>query len=234
MSEVTLYQGDCLEYMQGMSAGDIVTITDPPYGVNLGNHAGANECRRGLLAKRGGYIDTPESFDLVVVPAIKRALKLSRRAAVFCVPPSMWRLPAPDAIGGIFVPGAVGRNKWGWSNFIHCLLYGIAPDLEKGAKQTAIQSSAQAEDTGHPVTKPLVWMRWIINLATRPGDVVFDPFMGSGSTGVAAIQLGRSFIGCEISEEYFKIAQKRIAQAQLQPRLFDDEPKARPVQGELL
>jgi DNA modification methylase len=220
VSDVQLYLGDCLDFMRTLPAGSVdAVVTDPPYGVDLGNHAGASETRAGLLSKQGGYLDTAENFDDVVVPAITNALAIAKRGAIFCVPPSMWRLPAPDVIGGIFVSGAVGRNKWGWSNMIHCLLYGTAPDLQLGAKPTAIYSNAAAEKTGHPTTKPLVWLRWLIELSTRPGDTVFDPFMGSGTTGVACVRTGRRFIGCEIDAGYFEIAQRRIALAQLSPML---------------
>ena len=63
-------------------------------------------------------------------------------------------------------------------------------------------------------------MRWIISRFTLETDIVFDPFMGSGSTGIAALQLGRSFMGCEISPEYFAIAEKRVKKASLQQHLF--------------
>jgi len=66
-------------------------------------------------------------------------------------------------------------------------------------------------------------MRWVVETMTTRGDVVFDPFMGSGTTGVAAVQLGRNFIGCEIDPQYFAIAEKRIKQAQQQPALFQLE-----------
>ena len=222
MADYTLYNGDCLDVMATLTPGqDWVLVTDPPYGVNLGNHGGANETRPGLLVKAGGYEDTAEYFGEIVVPAIELALSMTVRGAVFCVPPSMWKLPAPNVIGGIYVPSAVGRNKWGWSNMIHCLLYGTAPELNKGAWPTAITSNARAEKTGHPTTKPLPWLTWLIGLATRPGDTVIDPFMGSGTTGVACKQMGRSFIGIEKDATYFEIAKQRIDAAQYQPSLLD-------------
>jgi site-specific DNA-methyltransferase (adenine-specific) len=62
----------------------------------------------------------------------------------------------------------------------------------------------------HPTQKPLDLMLWLVNSYSNPGDVVADPFMGSGSTGVAAVQEGRSFIGCEKEQEYFQTASERI------------------------
>ena len=81
--------------------------------------------------------------------------------------------------------------------------------------------------TGHPSQKPKRLIADLIELDGRNGITIFDPFMGSGTTGVAAIQLGRNFIGCEIDPDYFAIAEKRIKEATLQPQLFKQEtPKA--------
>jgi len=63
-------------------------------------------------------------------------------------------------------------------------------------------------------------MRYLITLGSRTGDVVLDPFLGSGTTGVAAVELGNDFIGAEIDPEYFKIAKARIEHAKRQRRLF--------------
>ena len=68
--------------------------------------------------------------------------------------------------------------------------------------------------TGHKSQKPISLMLELVERYTREGDTIFDPFMGSGTTGVAAVQLGRNFIGCEINPDYFAIAERRIKQAQ--------------------
>lgn len=64
-------------------------------------------------------------------------------------------------------------------------------------------------------------MRYLCRLITRPNALVLDPFMGSGSTGCAAIKEGRHFIGVELDEHYFAIAEKRIAEAAMQLPLFE-------------
>jgi len=76
------------------------------------------------------------------------------------------------------------------------------------------------------------WMEWAINRAVRAKENVLDPFMGSGTTGVAAIQLGRKFIGIELEPRYFDIACERIENAQRQATLF--EPARTAVQESLL
>jgi site-specific DNA-methyltransferase (adenine-specific) len=77
----------------------------------------------------------------------------------------------------------------------------------------------------HPCPKPVAWMRWIVERASLPGETVFDPFMGSGTTGVACAKLGRKFIGIEIEPKYFDIACRRIEQAYAQPDMFVAQPK---------
>jgi DNA modification methylase len=80
------------------------------------------------------------------------------------------------------------------------------------------------EQTGHPTTKPVDLMAFIVRLSVRPGGCALDPFMGSGTTGVACARLGRSFIGIEIEPRYFDIACRRIEQAQRQADLFIEPP----------
>ena len=77
----------------------------------------------------------------------------------------------------------------------------------------------------HPTEKPIAIMEHIVKASSKPGAVVLDAFMGGGVTGKACQNTGREFIGCEISPEYFAIAQRRIAEAQLQPPLFPHEPQ---------
>ena len=83
----------------------------------------------------------------------------------------------------------------------------------------------------HPNEKPIRLVEIFINNHTLPHDTVLDPFMGSGTTGVACVNLGRKFIGIEIDPDYFEIACRRIREAYQQPWLFEDQPQ--PKQGEL-
>ena len=82
---------------------------------------------------------------------------------------------------------------------------------------------------GHPTQKPLELMLWTIEQAGSPQRVL-DPFMGSGTTGVACAELGRQFIGIERERKYFDIACERIARAQAQGQLLPPEPVAAPEQ----
>jgi site-specific DNA-methyltransferase (adenine-specific) len=221
IGDATLYLGDCREVLPGLSGVDAV-VTDPPYGVL----AGARDSRRNGhgLAKPNyaGYDDTYENFtDLIVVP-LNMALDACNRAAVF-TGPHIHEQRKPDAIGGVYCPAGCGRNVWGFKRFLPVLLYGGAPDLHLGAfVPTAISSTEVAETVDHPTPKPTGWMKWLVNLTSRPGETVLDPFMGSGTTGVACHRLGRRFIGIEIEPRYFDIACRRIEEAQRQRDLFAD------------
>ena len=75
---------------------------------------------------------------------------------------------------------------------------------------------------------------WCIGLLPKTCATILDPFMGSGTTGVACVNLGRSFIGIEREPTYFDIACRRIEEACKQPRLFDDQPAPKPVQPSFL
>jgi len=75
--------------------------------------------------------------------------------------------------------------------------------------------------SNHPTEKPVQLIRQMVEQFSDPGDTVFDPFMGSGTTGVACVQTGRNFIGCEIDPKYFAIAKRRIDEAQGVGTLFD-------------
>jgi len=85
----------------------------------------------------------------------------------------------------------------------------------------------------HPTEKPLSLMAEIISDFTKPAQTICDPFMGSGTTGVACTTLGRAFVGIEQDLKWFDLACRRIEQAHRQPRLFD-EPAPKPVQQSLL
>ena len=99
--------------------------------------------------------------------------------------------------------------------------------LDMNARQLSHSIAAtNAERVAHPTQKPLRVMRWCLGFVPN-ANTILDPFMGSGTTGVAALQLGRKFIGIEIDPGYFDIACKRIEEAWKQPRLFE-EPRKKP------
>jgi len=214
---ITIYHGDCREILPAIPMCDLL-LTDPPYGVRLGNHTDAKRIRPGVGLKKQAYEsydDTLDNFISIVVPAVTIALGAVSRGIVFCADKNLRLLPAPNAISAIFLPAGLGRTPWGFRNLAHFALYGTAPDLNLGAKNTAIRSTEAAEKNGHPCPKPLGWMKWLVTLGSRQGETVLDPFMGSGTTLVAARLQGRRAVGIEIEEKYCEIAVKRLAQGVL-------------------
>jgi site-specific DNA-methyltransferase (adenine-specific) len=228
-SNVVIYHGDCREILPTLPKVDLV-LTDPPYGVGIGEHN--NQAKSGgyggHLAK-GAYLsfaDTYENFVSIVVPALNIAIGKARCAAVFSGP-HIHEQAKPTSIGGVWYPSATGRTPWGSKNFLPVLLYGNPPGAGQH-RPTVIQTSALAEDNGHPCPKPLEWLLWLVRIGSREGDLILDPFAGSGTTAVAAKKLGRRCIAVEIEEKYCEIAARRIQEASMP--LFD---VLRPIQMEI-
>ncbi len=198
IGDATLYLGDCLEILPTLGPVDAV-VTDPPYGV--------------------GFADWDNSR-----PSDKwfsEIKRLSPSCAVHCAQGEMWAWPRPDWVMAWFMPGSVNRTKAG--NFRHwepVLVYG----KEKAQVDSKVFKPIGAERNGHPCPKPDAIEMWLVNVFSREGEMVLDPFMGSGTTGVACANLGRRFIGIEIEPKYFDIACKRIRDAYAQPRLPFIEP----------
>jgi adenine-specific DNA-methyltransferase len=96
------------------------------------------------------------------------------------------------------------------------------------------QFKPNLESINHPTVKPVDLMAYIVRLSVRPAGAVLDPFMGSGTTGVACVQLGRKFTGIELDPEYFDIACRRIDEATRQPRLDLGQPEPKPEQLDLM
>lgn len=208
---ITLYHADCRDVLPLLPSIDLM-LTDPPYGVDLGQHKALRDhC---TLAK-GGYLsyeDTPENFSSIIVPLVRRFLQSIGRAVVFAASTNMWEFPKPCAVGGIYLPAGCGRNRWGFTNFSHCLFYGVNPHNKHGSQQTVMSSTETAERNGHPCPKPIGWMKWLVGMASLNGETIIDPLAGSGTTGRACKDLGRRCIMVEIEDKYCDIAAERLRQ----------------------
>jgi DNA modification methylase len=202
IGDAILYQGDCYTILPTLPKVDAV-VTDPPYGI--GEHGGA--CRtRG----KPGY-SKHEDMGWDNDRPSKAAFDEMRRAGSDVViwggnyfadllPPTMGWLYWRKLMGGDFSDGELAwtsRDK-ALREFVKC---------PKGI------------DKGHPCQKPVELMEWCISLLPDP-KTILDPFMGSGTTGVACVNLGRKFIGIEREPKYFDIACERISAAYAQGRLF--------------
>ena len=189
----TLHLGDALEYIKTMSLHVDAVITDPPYGM-----------------KKADW----DMQTIDITPILSRF----DNVALFCGVKGIHDYPKSNWTMAWVRSGSTQRNGSykGFNNWEPILIYGY------DSISNDVLSVANVPDNNidHPTKKPIKLMRMMVERLTHPGQVIFDPFMGSGTTGVAAIQLGRKFIGCEINPEYFAIAERRIAQAALQPGLF--------------
>ena len=211
---ITLYNADCLANNEWAAQADVM-VTDPPYGVNLGESGNTALGKTRYI----GFIDSPEFVRDVCVPAIVKCIDISKRVVLTPGNRNCFAYPWPDEIGAIYNPAGAGFCRWGANTSQPILYYGKDPHTKNKLPQ-AIQWNEISEKNGHPCPKPIKLMIWMVNRASVSGESVLDPFMGSGTTGVAAMNLGRKFIGIEIEPKYFDIACERIENAQRQQRLF--------------
>jgi site-specific DNA-methyltransferase (adenine-specific) len=218
---VTLYCGDCREILPTLGKVDAV-VTDPPYGIGF---------------KYESYQDTAENLrdivDEVIVPAIASA----ERALVFCSHGKTQDFPKADWIGCVTWNTTGSYGKLGVCQWTPILFYGRDlpgfGSVNGGVLKSDVISISGGDGVGfrrgetidHPCPKPVNMMVSVAARYTLPGETILDPFMGSGTTGVAAVKLGRKFIGIEIEPKYFDIACKRIQAALDAPDMFVEQPK---------
>ena len=225
IGDATLYLGDCREILPTLPRVDAV-VTDPPYGVDFKGKA--TKHTQATKDFSGGYVNGDSDIGPAVVVT---ALANADRGVVFPGTRLLFDYPRPYELGAVYCPSGAGLGRWGFTVQHPILFYGIGlPHTRQGP--SGFESFDTADDCGHPCPKPLRWMRWAVMKCSLPGHAILDPFMGSGTTGMACVQLGRRFIGIEIEPKYFDIACRRIEQATRQADLFI--PRAKPVQEALL
>lgn len=206
---ITLYHGDCREVLPSLDADALVT--DPPYGVMLGD-VNNGQAREKNQQPYSMFADTPEYLQMVCIPAVKAALSVTQRAAVFCGNRNLWLYPPADELGCWYVPASTSRGKWGFNCANPILYYGQSPRAGVGDGPSSFSMQATSIGLPHPCAKPLPVMKWLVNKASREGETVLDPFCGIGTTLLAAKDLGRRAIGIEIEERYCEICARRLAQ----------------------
>lgn len=199
-----LWHGDCREVLPLLPDVDAV-ITDPPYGIDFKyeEHEDDFEGWIGLINDVLPQLQKKARF--VVMPScqIKRLKWWYENYApdwVIC-----WHKGSPGHVS------TIGFNDW-------------EPHLCWGKPKKPMHDYFSTNcgfyDNGHPCPKPVRYSMWLVDRGAGKGETVLDPFMGSGTTGVACMDLGRKFIGIEKTRKYFDIACERIARAQAQERLF--------------
>jgi len=196
----TLYLGDCLEVLPLIKNIDAI-VTDPPYGVGF---------------KYESFEDTIEYLKNISVKTIQYCISKKYRIILTPGNSHCYEYPKPDDIGVWFNPAGTGHAKWGFVLAHLIYYYGKDPKPNKSASSiTGLFDRREKE--AHPCIKPLPFIAWMVNKVSLVNETICDPFMGSGTTGVACQKLNRKFIGIEIDEKYFDIACNRIASANLEP-----------------
>jgi DNA modification methylase len=228
IGDATLYLGDCRDILPTLGRVD-ACVTDPPYGIGADSamhKAGGTKHGAAMAAKRQ-YAKT--DWDSAPVDAVTLgALRFMTDWQVvfggnyFDLPPARCWL--------------VWDKENGSNEFADCEL--AWTNLDKPVRSVrwmwnGMLRKGQEERFEHPTQKPLGVMEWCLNHLPASVESIIDPFMGSGTTGVACAKLDKRFIGIEREESYFDLACRRIEATYKQPRLFA-EPIAKPVQEAML
>lgn len=221
IGDCTLYLGDSIEILNYVSAECLVT--DPPYGVGLGEVVNG-QAREKNQQPYTMFSDTVENIKNSVLPIIVKSLDICQRGIITPGNRNAFLYPEPDDFGVWYNPAGTGRGKWGYILAHAILYYGKDPRAGKCATASSAwalnDSVSEIKNKEHPCPKPVKFTKWMVDKASMEGETVLDPFMGSGTTGVACVELGRKFIGIEIEEKYFDLSCRRIEQAQRQPDMF--------------
>ncbi len=221
----SVFNGTAMDWLAGLEPGSVAAVvTDPPYGTTDGRgkrtvHGDRGEAAFGFEWDRELPVDWLGAAYAALRPGgalmaftdnlAKRILWDAAEAAGFkgrqtfvWVKPEGGATPRPNFTSayesGVFLvkPGPPTWNGGGAQvNVIH---------------SRRAHSEIDGRTVFHPTQKPIMVMRWLVELVTDAGDLVVDPFMGSGSTGVAAVRGGRRFAGCDISPEYVATAMRRL------------------------
>ena len=210
-----IINGDCLEVMKEMEDDSInLVLTDIPYGeVNRKSNGLRN------LNKEDADI---VNFDLENL--ISEFIRISRGSVyVFCgieqvssIRKKMvdkglstrliiWSKTNPSPMNGQYI----------WLSSVECCVYGKKPGatFNEHCKGTVLEYPC-GRSKKHPTQKPLDMFKYLIETSSNKGDIVLDPFLGSGTTAVASKELGRDYIGIELSEKYCEIARERVKSVQ--------------------
>lgn len=220
IGNATLYLGDCREILPTLGKVDAV-VTDPPYGIDYGR-AGGFSASHGWGQWRENVAwdqDRPdrEIFDGMLGVSRHQIIWGGNYFTDYLHPSMQWLV------------WDKGQRDFSLADFE------MAWSSQQKAARIIDYPRARALQDGkeHPTQKPVEVMRWCTELLPKTIKTVCDPFMGSGTTGVAAVMLGKTFIGIEREETYFEVARRRIEAATKQPDLFI-HPAPKPVQESML
>ena len=211
IGNATLYRADCFDVLPHLQGVDAV-VTDPPYG--MGYNTDSTRFSGGSIDRGKGRRDRKipnDDKDFDPSPWLKFPEVVLWGANHFAT-----RLPVGTSLvwlkrepknRGTFLSDA----EIGWQSGGHGVYVFNAPD-SNARRRLEFTGSAFGKETAHPSQKPIALMSWCLQRVS--GSSILDPFMGSGTTGVAAFKLNKKFIGIELDKKYFDIACERISRAQ--------------------
>lgn len=222
----SVVQGDCLLLMKELPDGCVdAVITDPPYGINF--NFTANRFRTGLDWRAGNIgsdytspwsnvIGDDSEFDPRPLLGFNEVIIWGAQNFSHLLPRSRgWLIW--DKLGDK-PPCDFGDCEMAWTSID--MPVRIHRQLWRGVIREGQENAVNGPKL-HPCQKPISLILWCLSFVK--GQTILDPFLGSGTTAVAAKKLGRHFLGFEISEEYCRIARERIALVEAQPTLFESK-----------
>jgi site-specific DNA-methyltransferase (adenine-specific) len=211
-------QGDCLEVMKQMPDKSVdLVLTDPPYGLNFPYKS---------------YDDSPENLQTLISDVMPEIIRISKIAAVSCGITNYHLYPAANWIISCSWNTTGSYGKFGVNQWFPVLLYGkdlagfgsingiIKGDVISVSGGGGVGFMRSENEKLHTCPKPLtIWSKLLIRLCNEC-DIILDPFLGSGTTAVAAERLGRKWIGIELEPKYCAIAQARVDSERAQLKMF--------------
>ena len=236
MANSTIYNGDCTVEMQKIANDSVdLILTDPPY--NLGNFminrsTNLAKMRENFFANAGWdnlefdeWVERMDSFfedaariiktggSMIIFMSIIKVetiIKLAEKHGFYYKTTGIWHKlnPMPRNMNLHFV-----NSTEAWIYFTYKKKTGTFNNENKMIHdfiETSVVSNGEKKAGKHPTQKPIALLEHFVKLLSNEGDLVVDPFMGSGSTGVVCKKLGRNFVGVEFDKEYYGIAQRRI------------------------
>lgn len=220
IGDATLYLGDCYDLLPQFKA--LSLVTDPPYGINLAKMSGSSRNRWNTARRTVSYemsvIGDEVPFDPAPFLDFEKAVIFGANHFCSRVPDASCWLIWDKRDGGTSDDSA--DCEMAWTN-----LGGPARLYShkwRGMVRAGEENVSRGGVRVHPTQKPVDVMSWAIALCKLdPGTVIFDPFMGSGTTGVAAMRAGHPFVGIELDPVYFDRACERITLEQRQAKLFE-------------
>lgn len=217
---VELILGDCLEVMKDMPDKSVdAVITDPPYFLPAQHYQ-----TRKVFKKNFSDLGILEHFFRDLFTEMERIIKDTGWFYIFCDGqsyPLFWYygFTMTKRVRPLIWDKSVSINGYAWRHQHELIIFGEmsrAKPIPTGDGDILVHRAVPVDNRLHPAEKPL---DLILRLVEKSGETILDPFMGSGVTGEASVKYNRNFIGIEIDPDYFAIAERRIKEAQMQPRL---------------